>query len=198
MLFAPARSLDAQSGISVFFCCIVTAGFHISRLTWEIPWEFLGPMAYDDPNMDGIIDQHFDHFSSALLSTFTQTSKHQKCWHANLADTVTTCYNILQPTSICWLNPDVRKSEFYPILVGYVPFFCGKIMQHHVKSPCWYPVDIHIFPFTKPLFNSAHGWLNGMKTKPPMIAYSWHLQKGCCQWSSLLSGTTKYVYIYMY
>jgi hypothetical protein len=143
MLFAPARSLDAQSGISVFFfCCIVTAGFHISRLTWEIPWEFLGPMACDDPNMDGIIDQHFEHFSSALLSTFTQTSKHQKCWHANLADTVTTCYNMLQPTSICWLNPDVRTSEIYPILVGYVPFFCGKIMQHHVKSPCWYCIQL--------------------------------------------------------
>ena len=51
-------------------------------------------------------------------------------------------YNMLQPTSICWLNPDVRTSEIYPILVGYVPFFCGKIMQHHVKSPCWYCIQL--------------------------------------------------------
>ena len=96
------------------------------------------------------------------------------------------------------VKSDVRKSENYQSLLVTSRFFCGKIMQHHVKSPCWYPVDIHISPFTKPLFNSAHGWLNGMKTKPPMIAYSWHWQKGRCQWSSLLSGTTKYVCICIY
>ena len=75
----PQDHSTLSQGFRCFFCCIVTAGFHISRLTWEIPWEFLGPMVCDDPNMDGIIDQHFDHFSSALLSTFTQRSKHQKC-----------------------------------------------------------------------------------------------------------------------
>lgn len=78
---------------------------------------------------------------------------------------------ILKTTTI-WVYVDIHTSNHTIFHINHMYQCKCNAKKHAAPKICFWL--FYGLCRSKQLFNSAHGWLKGMKTRPPMMAYSSH------------------------